>query len=208
VHTSPLAFEEMSTQPSDAPVAIDRQDGRILSGPLAAIALSLCSVEAAKERFPGYRLSTLMRQRLELDEQDLALLSAAVGFDVLAEFAGVPRPFNEHLRRVIARHSLDALFCDDGHAPYHHGIRPTGYDFHRDEVDPAGMERWRADYRAMSDGRQMLAASIIWLYRAGKDNVWLRRVPCTWHAADAIAQMKSRDVLPDWLGLFALYPGW
>jgi hypothetical protein len=33
----------------------------------------------------------------------------------------------------------------------------------------------RADYRAMTAAQQMLAASIIWLYRGGKDNRWLRR---------------------------------
>jgi hypothetical protein len=52
------------------------------------------------------------------------------------------------------------------------------------------------------------AASVIWLYRAGKDNVWLRLVPCTWHAGDAIERMRSTGLLSDWARLFALYPGW
>jgi hypothetical protein len=60
----------------------------------------------------------------------------------------------------------------------------------------------------MMDERQMLAASIIWLYRAAKDNVWLRRVPCTWHAGEAIACMKAAGVLGGWARHFALYPGW
>jgi hypothetical protein len=84
----------------------------------------------------------------------------------------------------------------------------TGYDYHADAVDAWGMERWRADYRAMTAVQQMLAASIIWLYRGGKDNRWLRRVPCTWHAADAIDEMRRRDVLADWGRLISLYPGW
>ncbi len=66
----------------------------------------------------------------------------------------------------------------------------------------------RADYRAMTAAQQMLAASIIWLYRGGKDNRWLRRVPCTWHAADAIDEMRRRDALADWGRLIPLYPGW
>ena len=70
------------------------------------------------------------------------------------------------------------------------------------------MERWRADFRGMSQEQQMLAASIIWLYRAAKDNIWLRRVPCTWHAADAVDCMKSNNVLHDWARLLALYRGW
>jgi hypothetical protein len=118
------------------------------------------------------------------------------------------RPFDHHLRYVIVRYGLEALFCDDGHGPYHHAIRPTGYDFYRDEVIPAGMEKWRADYRGIPDELQMLAASIIWLCGAGKDNVWLRRVPCTWHAGDAIACMNATGVLGDWARLCALYPGW
>jgi hypothetical protein len=60
----------------------------------------------------------------------------------------------------------------------------------------------------MMAAQQMLAASIIWLYRGGKDNRWLRRVPCTWHAADAIDEMRRRDVLTDWGCLICLYPGW
>jgi hypothetical protein len=70
------------------------------------------------------------------------------------------------------------------------------------------MAQWRANFREMSDERQMIAASIVWLYRAGKDNVWLRRVPCTWHAADAIKCMSATNVLTDWARLYALYPGW
>jgi hypothetical protein len=37
------------------------------------------------------------------------------------------------------------------------------------QVDAVAMERWRADYRGMGAERQMLAASIVWLYRGGKD---------------------------------------
>lgn len=70
------------------------------------------------------------------------------------------------------------------------------------------MEQWRADYRHMPEERQMMAASIVWLYRAGKDNVWLRRVPCTWHAADAIVCLEAVGAFEDWARLYALYPGW
>ena len=116
--------------------------------------------------------------------------------------------FNNHLRDAIVRFGLTSLFCDNGPGRHHHAIRPTGYDYHADAVDAWGMERWRADYRAMAEAQQMLAASIIWLYRGGKDKRWLRRVPCTWHAADAIDEMRRRDVLTDWGCLISLYPGW
>jgi hypothetical protein len=179
-----------------------------LAEPLEVIRLSLESIDAARVRFPGYRLTRLVAKRLELDEIDIGRLSSVFGIDLLLSAPDVSRPFDDHLRKTIDRYSLGALFSDDGHAPYHHAIRPTGYDFYRDEVVPEGMERWRADYREMSDERQMLAASIIWLYRAGKDRVWLRRVPCTWHAADAIGCLKAADALVDWARLYALCPGW
>ena len=55
------------------------------------------------------------------------------------------------------------------------------------------MDQWRADYRAMPNVRQMMAASIAWLYGAGENNVWLRRVPCTWHATAAIACLRVAE---------------
>jgi hypothetical protein len=137
----------------------------------------------------------------------MARLSDLLGEDLLRSISDAPRPFDDHLRHVIARYRMQRLFSDDGPGLYHHAIRPTGYDFHGGGVIPLGMEQWRANYRAMTDERQMLAASIIWLYRAAKDNVWLRRVPCTWHAGDAIAHMQAAGVLVDWARLFALYPG-
>lgn len=179
-----------------------------LPEPLALIRLALQSSASAKERYPDFRLTKLVAARLDLDERDIARFAELLDFGSRFDVSGTARPFDQHLRRVISTHCLEALFCADGPGLYHHAIRPTGYDFARDEVIPIGMECWRADYRGMSDERQMLAASIIWLYRAGKDNVWLRRVPCTWHAADAIACLRSRGALDDWAQLFALYPGW
>lgn len=166
------------------------------------------SADATRRQFPGYRLTRLVAARPELDEKDIEWFCDVLGADLLRPVAGASKPFDHYLRHVIALYDLRGLFRDDGHAPYHHAIRPAGYDYHRDEVDPSGMELWRADYRAMPDVRQMMAASIVWLYRAGKDNVWLRRVPCTWHAADAIACMRANGAFEDWARLYALYPGW
>lgn len=179
-----------------------------LAEPLEVIRLSLVSAEATRDRFPGYRLTRLVGARLDLDDVDIGRLSDVLGVDLLRPVAGVPRPFDYHLRQVIERYDLGALFRDDGYASYHHAIRPTGYDFYRHEVIPVGMEQWRAAYRDMSDERQMIAASIVWLYRAGKDNIWLRRVPCTWHAADAVACLNAAGALANWARLYALYPGW
>lgn len=193
----------------DVASAILKEEGDTPSaGPIRLIALALSNSKSAKEQFPNFRLTRLVGARLELDERDVTQLADLIGDQTSRPIASVSRSFNDHLRYTIARYNFEDLFSADGHAPYHHAVRPTGYDFYRGEVIPSGMERWRANFRNMSDERQMLAASIIWLYRAGKDNVWLRRVPCTWHAADAIACMNEKRVFLDWARLFALYPGW
>jgi hypothetical protein len=179
-----------------------------IAEPLEVIRLALVSAGAARKQFPGYRLTRSVGARLELDGTDMIWLSDILGHDLLRSVEGALRPFDYHLRNVINSYDLGTLFNDDGYAPYHHAIRPTGYDFDRDEVIPTGMEKWRADYRALPEFRQMMAASIVWLYRGGKDNVWLRRVPCTWHAADALACLRDEDALEDWARLYALYPGW
>lgn len=201
-----------TVEPDNIAPWIDRPGARHSSGdrpePLALIELALRSAEEARARFPGYRLTKLVASRLELDDTDVELFAAILQVNLSDPPGDVIRPFDHHLRQVIDRYELDPLFSADGPGAYHHAIRPTGYDFHYDEVIPTGMGQWRADYRAMSDERQMFAASIIWLYRAGKDNRWLRRVPCTWQAADAIDHMRSTGVLADWARLFALYPGW
>lgn len=204
---------ERAAEPYDASSTSDRPgiapgNEHDLPDALALVELALRCPEAAKDRFPGFRLTKLVGSRLDLDERDIERFSDLLRVEAALDRDDAPRPFNRHLRSVIASYRLGELFLEDGPGLHHHAVRPAGYDFALDEVNPYGMERWRSEYRGMSDERQMLAASIIWLYRAGKDNVWLRRVPCTWHAADAIDCMKSNDALADWACLFALYPGW
>ena len=181
---------------------------RNLAGPLAVMQLAMRSPGEAKAHFPGYRLSDLVASRLQLDDLDMASFSEILELDPVNPSIEQRRPFDYQLRHVITRYRLQSLFGDDGPGPHHHSIRPTGYDFHSDAVIPTAMERWRADYREMADHRQMLAASMIWLYRGGKDNCWLRRVPCTWHVADALHNLRSAGAIADWAWLFVLYPGW
>jgi hypothetical protein len=176
--------------------------------PLVLVALALRSPDQAQRRFPGYRLAHLVAARVDMDASEIERLGQLLGLNLGAPQEEMPRLFDEQLRRVIDAYSLGALFSADGPGPRHHAIRPTGYDFDADEVIAAGMEQWRAHYRAMPGERQMLAGSIIWLFRAGADNRWLRRVPVTWHAAAALDIMKHAGVLEDWARLFALYPGW
>lgn len=160
-----------------------------------------------KERFPEYRLTRLVLNRFDMDEAEARIFINLTGATAPETVLG-GTPFNDHLRASIERFALTALFCEEGPGRYHQAIRPTGYDYHADAVDAFAMEKWRADYRAMPPAQQMLAATIIWLYRGGKDNRWLRRVPCRWHAVDAVGEMRRSGILADWGILVALYPGW
>lgn len=162
----------------------------------------------ARARYSGYRLTQLVAARFDMDDAEASAFARLAGNAQNGDLNVGPGAFDKHLRWVIDRFGLWLLFRDDGPGQRHHAIRPTGYDYHADKVDAVGMERWRADYRGMAPERQILAASIIWLYRGGKDNRWLRRVPCTWDAADAVAEMHRRGVLGAWGRLVALYPGW
>jgi hypothetical protein len=162
----------------------------------------------AQQEFPDYRLTRLVLARLDMSE-----LEASAFMDFCDAIPRKPcwlsrTSFYDHLRDAIERLGLTSLFDENGPGRHHHAIRPRGYDYQVDAVDPIGMERWRADYRAMTPAWQMFAATIIWLYRGKKDRCWLRRVPCTWHAAGAIDQMRKESVLADWGKLVALYPGW
>jgi hypothetical protein len=87
------------------------------------------------------------------------------------------------LRRVIDRYRLDCLFVEDAPGQYHHTTRPGGYDYSVDVVHPKGMETW-------------------------KDRVWLRRVPCTWPATEALHALRESGALSDWGRLIFLFPGW
>jgi hypothetical protein len=184
------------------------QARRHLAEPLAIVQLALRSPGEAKALFPSYRLIRFVASRLQWDGLDMESFSEIFELNRVNPLIEQRRPFDYQLRHVIARYKLQSLFSDDGPGPYHHAIRPTGYDFRSDAVIPTDMESWRAEYRGMASYCQMLAASIIWLYRGGKDNCWLRRVPCTWHVVDALHDMRSAGAIADWAWLLVLYPGW
>lgn len=175
--------------------------------PEVLLRMALTSPEHAHSRYPGYRLTQLVVARFDMDDAEALAFAQLAGHPADRSFNTGPRAFDDHLRWVIGEFDLSSLFVDDGPRRHHHAIRPKGYDAYADTVDAVAMERWRADYRGLRTEHQMLAASIIWLYRGGKDNRWLRRVPCTWNAADAVAEMHRHGVLSAWGTLIALYPG-
>ena len=157
-----------------------------------------------RQALSGMRLSALVLSRLDMKVRDVEGLID----DDAESFGTADRSFDACLRSVIADFGLTPLFVDDGPGLHHHAVRPRAYDFAAGEVEPAGMERWRAEYRGMEPARQMLAATILWLYRGKRDFCWLRRVPCDWDAAAAVDELKRVGALQRWGALVALYPGW
>jgi hypothetical protein len=162
-------------------------------------------LDLSRWRLDG-RLSKLVAQRFDMDNDEALHFALACGCD-LAAMAG-HEPFDRHLRSVILRYRLTDLFQDVGDGPYHHTIKPSGFDDNADAVIPEVMARWRATYRALPEVHQIIAATITWLYRGGPDTVWLRRVAVAWPAADAIALLRTTGALADWGLLVSLYPGW
>jgi hypothetical protein len=163
------------------------------------------SLDMSPWRLDG-RLSKLVAQHFDMDDDEAHRFALARGGD-LAAMAG-REPFARHLRAVILRYGLTSLFRDFGRGPHLQAIKPTGYDHDADAVIPEAMAQWRATYRALPEPHQIIAATIIWLYRGGPDTVWLRRVAVAWSAADAIALLRATGALPDWGLLVSLYPGW
>lgn len=152
------------------------------------------------------RLSKLVAACLELNADEVDAIASVVGEG--DEFHQSPAAFGSVLKQAIRSHRLDHLFCSGDGGEHHRGITPSAYNERTGEIYPEEMARWRADFRAMAPERQMIAATIIWLYQSGPDSTWLRRVPCTWRAAEALLYMRDAGCLSVWLRLIGSYPGW
>lgn len=163
---------------------------------------------------PGPAALHLSEMRLE--ELVLGLLDLDVGeaaqMDVLADtdlpFERSPERFHEALQQAIRQLQLSRLFTRTHDGDYHRSVCPAAYDERTGEHHPQEMACWRTDFRALSPERQMMAATLVWMYRAGPDSIWLRRVPCTWKASEALHYMHDAGCLALWLRLVAGYPGW
>jgi hypothetical protein len=179
------------------------------SVPVAIVAWTPASPAFARGRFPKLRLADLVIKRPSMDGREARALAACCGVPLPA--AGDRARFRERLSLVIDRYDLHALF---EHVPENPAqdidVRPRGFDYRDPEWPeiPGAIKAWRQAYKAMPAHRQMMAATIVWLYRTEIDRIWMVRVPWSWHAADAIDLLKSEGVLFDWAQLVALYPGW
>ena len=179
--------------------------------PVAVVAMAIASPTFARGRFPKLRLVDVVAKAPAMDGREHRALAAVCGanIDGLPEGSGRAPAFAAHLLEVITRYELEGFFLRDPRLSINGiDIRPRGFDYRTDQIDNAAMADWRRAYKALPAVRQMMVATIIWLYLGGADKTWLARLPSTWHAADAVAAMMSAGALRDWGRLVALYPGW
>ncbi len=153
------------------------------------------------------RLSAVVHDLVDKDANESRLL-LTLADDRPIDEAPSAEAFHMALMHAISLHRLHRLFTHGESGAHHRGVVPGGYSERTGETFPHEMAAWRAEFRAMAPEQQMLAATIVWLYQSGPDSTWLRRVPCTWPATEAIQYMRDAGCIRDWLRLVALCPGW
>lgn len=179
--------------------------------PAAMVAFAVASPTFARGRFPKMRLLDLVAARSKMDIAEIQALADAGGaeMDVPYDLRDAASAFQGQLIVVIEKYGLGALY--DRYPEHRIGVidvKPRGVNYSNYATIPAEMAAWRAAYKQLPPVRQIMAATIMWLYRGGADKTWMERLPRAWHAADAIDILKLGDALRDWARLVALYPGW
>lgn len=165
---------------------------------------------ASDERNGPLRFSELVSALLDLNSEESRALAALCGLEARhgCDALRTPRSFNAALRCTLHELTLTHLFNSEGDGEEHRSIHPNAYDPRTGVTYAVETARWRADFRDLAPERQMVAATIIWLYRAGSDSIWLRRVPCSWTATEALSYLYDAGVLGHWARLICTYPGW
>lgn len=153
------------------------------------------------------RLDRLVMLLLDIDEPEARELEQLLPASPHA-FARSAPGFHWALLDAIRDLRLHKLFCASSQGEFHRSVCPAAYDERAGEIHPLEMEQWRAEFRAMAPERQMVAATVIWLYQSGSDSTWLRRVPCSWRADEALHYLFDTGALAPWIRLIARFPGW
>ncbi|MBS0450022.1 MAG: hypothetical protein JSS14_01805 [Proteobacteria bacterium] len=174
---------------------------------IAAVVESLSRCAHLSESLGEIRLDRLVFRLLDLDESEAQHLDLLAG-NAESSLSRSPAGFYVVLQRAIQELRLHRLFTRTHDGEFHRSVCPAAYNEQTGEHYPEEMATWRADFRAMAPERQMMAATIVWLYQSGPDSTWLRRVPCTWRATEALHSMQDAGCLSQWLRLIASYPGW
>jgi hypothetical protein len=173
----------------------------------ALIAAAVTSTNSLPQCLESVRLDRLVSQCLDMTLPEAAFLAKLPGVSARRP-QRTPEGFYGSLHQAISECGLWSLFTVAAHAEWHRSIVPAAYNERTGEIYPTEMAEWRADFRAMAPECQMVAATIVWLYRAGSDSIWLRRVSSAWRAVEALRYMRDADVLDLWLNLIVNYTGW
>lgn len=148
-----------------------------------------------------------------MDGEEIMTFAALGGVARLPPWSEHEHAFGIAVWRAVDKYDLHELFT---HAPScrpppsYHALRPRGFDWTSPEWPeiPGAILQWRRQYKSLSLARQLVAATVLTLYRGEVDRVWLNRVPKAWPAADGIVALRDAGALMDWTELVALYPGW
>lgn len=176
--------------------------------PIAALAILLADCED-DGGVNNARLSQVISCRRDMDIAEVAAFSRLCG-STNDQFSGVTcdAEFHLELRRIIHKYRLWAFFNGAGPGIEHRGIMPSAYDALTGEVRSHEMAQWRANYRTLSPERQIILATIVWLYRGGSDSVWLRRVPINWTVEQGVKILQEKQALSDWGALISKWVHW
>jgi len=175
-------------------------------------ALALCMPQSnqpkTEKALKNIQLVQVVLSRFSMNEPEAWAFARLCGDHQCGPESPPETSFHAELRRIIQKYQLWRFFNASGPGIEHRAIVPSAYDSATGDVLPSEMAEWRAAYRDLSPARQMMVATIVWLYRGCKDSIWLRRVPVAWGVVEAVTSLRSEGLLLDWGVLLARYPGW
>ena len=163
------------------------------------LSLSLAGAADVQRAALPLRLTQLVVARFDMVAVETAVFLSLCGAPPMQASQSADAKFHVHLRRVIDRYRLDCLFVADAPGQYHHAIRPRGYDYSVDAVHSKDMERGALTIEACIPYSRYSQLRQFGFIVTEKDHVWLRRVPCTWKAAEARSKCCAK-VAPSRIG--------
>jgi len=180
--------------------------------PVALLGYALAEPNFCRGRFPKADFLQMIAKRSKMDGSEIHTLAALGGVATLPAFGDFKNTFGPALWRVVETYELHDFFLaveNRPPPPSHLALRPRAIDWlNGEDVIPEAMKEWRRRYKALPLVRQLMAATVLTLYRGDLDKLWLVRAPRAWHPADAIDAIREGGALRDWAELIAMYPGW
>ena len=180
--------------------------------PIAAVGWIRTAPEVARDRLNEYTLADFVTKRPAMSDSTAEAFAAVCGAPhTQGPFFRRSEPFFNYIQGFIEKYDIGRFY---GHFPsrggWHMAIRPRGVDWHGDErLIPSELRRFRRDFMAVPEPTRMLVATVLWLYRGGKDDhTWLKGLRRHWNGVDAIMALNMAGMRADWGELIARYPGW